>query len=297
MIDPDALLAFDAIATHGGLAAASRKLGIPKATLSRKLTRLERDVGVRLVQRTTRRLTLTEAGTVLHQHGTRVASELVAASAAVEHLQGGARGTLRVAAEPSVGRLLITPLLADFLVRHPDLRTELRFAAALGDPLSEGADVVITTRILPQQGLVIRHLVSVASHVYASPAYLRRRPTPVTPQDLAAHTALVFTEKAPRPRMPWMLWREGEQRVVQVTPVLVADDPVPLVAAAIAGRGLVLTSDSLAADEVRAGRLVQVLADWRGPEVTVRLYLSSRKGVAPKVRAFVDHLVGRLGTL
>ena len=125
MLDLQSLLLFEAIATHGSLTAASRAVAVPKATLSRRLSELERHVGVRLVQRTTRSMTLTEAGALLHERSERVAAEVTATRTMLDQLHGGVRGTLRVAADPAVGRLLLSPLLSDFLVNHPDLRLDV----------------------------------------------------------------------------------------------------------------------------------------------------------------------------
>lgn len=295
MLDLQNLLLFEAIATHGSLSAASRAVGVPKATLSRRLSQLERQAGVRLIRRTTRSLSLTEAGTLLHERSERVAEEVAAARATLEHLQGDVRGTLRVAADPAIGRLLVTPVLPDFLVRHPEVRLEFRLTSRLRDPIAQGVDILLSARDLPQTTLVSRQVWTTGAHVYASPAYLGRRRAPTTPDDLRQHSVLAFSEKAAQASVTWTLARGGQRREVTVVPVLVADEPTPLVAAAIAGRGLVLAADLLVGAEVAAGRLVRVLPEWAGPQFSVKIYLAGRHGLPPKTRAFADFLADRLG--
>jgi len=290
MRDLNEILIFEAVASRGSFIAASRALGIPKATVTRKVQDLEARLGVRLLQRSTRRMALTEAGAAFHEHCARIAAEVEDAEAAVGQLKATVRGTLRLRAPFTMARLYLVPRLPEFLARYPDLRVELMLRNEFEDVISHGADVALTGLPLPDSSYSARLLVTATAGLYASPAYLERRGAPGRPEDLASHAALVFAPLARPGQMHWALESGSRRANVAVMPLLAANDFTPLYQALMAGAGVCLAPDYFAQADLQAGRLVRVLPQWSGPSIEAKAVYPSRRGMLPKVRAFLDFL-------
>jgi DNA-binding transcriptional LysR family regulator len=288
--DLDSLLMFATVASCGSFSAATRTTGIPKATLSRRIKQLEEDLGVRLLQRNSQSIALTEAGRAFHEHCVRIASEVELAKAAMADLNGAPRGVLRVSAPYTAARGIVLPMLADFMVRYPQVRVALTLRNDAQDLVSQQDDLVIATNFADSTQ-ASRLLLRGSSHLYASPAYLRRRKAPDTPADLARHQLLAYT-MAPGGAPPvWRLRADDRRESVSIAPTLASNDLGPLHAAALAARGILLAPDPFVVEDVEAGRLMRVLDRWSGPDVELRAVFGSRRGLMPKVRVFIDSLL------
>lgn len=294
--DLNELTAFAAVVGANSFTGAGRRLGLPKATVSRRVSALEARLGVRLLQRTTRRMAVTEVGQLLYEHCRRIAAEIEGAEVSIGGFRTAPRGVLTVAGPPTIMRVLVGPLLPDFLLAHPDVRVVLRVAPEAKDPVAQRADVIVTGRPVPISSYPVRVLLRTPTFLFASPRYLARRREPQMPADLAAHPALVMSLGARDARPGWTLHAGERRESVALEPVLLSSDVAPLVEAACAGLGILLTSPTVVVDEVSAARLVRVMSRWEGPTVEARAIYASRRALAPKVRVFIDYLARRLSS-
>jgi len=291
--DLNDILAFVAVVRHKGFTPASRALGIPKATLSRKVASLERRLGVRLLHRSTRRIAMTEAGQVYFAHCERIADDVEAADTAAASLQEAPRGTLRIHAPHAMAEALLTPLIPEFAATHPDMTIVLTLASDVTNPIEQAADVVVTGRPVVDSSFPTRVLLTSRSHLFAAPSYMARRREPKSPADLPGYRTLHMAAGTPLQTGTWYLHREGRRTHVHLSPTFVANDALPLVRTAVAGLGIVLMADLAVPHEEAAGRLLRVLPEWEGAKVQVRVLLPSRHIIPPKTRAFVDYLLSR----
>jgi len=285
---------FASVAEAQSFSAAARELGLSKSAVSKHVSQLEARLGARLLQRTTRRLSLTEAGTALYAHCRRIADELAAAEAAIGSLSGAPRGTLRVSAPMSFGERYLAPLLPAFLARHAELRVELSLGDQLVDLIEAGVDCALRIARLPDSSLVARRLAPARRVVCGAPAYFERRGVPRTPDDLRAHNCLDYAYLAATGGWPFPA--APGARGVRAVPVegnLAANNGEVLRAAALAGVGLALLPTFIAGDDLRAGRLRAVLTEYESWDASVYAVYPPTKQLAPKVRAFVDFLAAR----
>lgn len=290
----DDMLLFAEVVSAGGITRAAERLGVRKSTVSRRLAALESRLGTRLLERTTRRLRLTEAGRDYHSHCVRLVSEARAVNDAVSETRGTPHGTLRVATFALLGELL-TPLVAEFLLRHPQVRVQLSLAHTHVDLLASDFDLALRTGPLADSSLVARRLGSVRTGYYASPSYLSRRGTPRTPDDLGAHECVLLAE-AGTDEIWFFTGRRGA-RTVAVDGRLRAPSLRAGQAAARAGLGVVCLPAYLVGEDVRAGMLVPVLEDVTPPGLPVFAVYPSTRQLPSKVRAFLDLLAERQAAL
>src|SRR5689334_6280908 len=211
-------LMFVKVVEKGSFTAAAMALGVPKATLSRKITELEQRLGTRLLKRTTRKLGLTEAGTLYYERSARIAQDLTEAESAVSQLNSAPRGWLRFTAPYSLGTDAITPLLPEFMARYPDVRLEMFLSNEKMDLIASEMDIALRVGNLPDSSLSARKLASLQMHIYASPDYLARHGEPLQPADLEHHRALAFSQQRHNGRYIWEL-QDGQRKVeVPVAP-------------------------------------------------------------------------------
>jgi DNA-binding transcriptional LysR family regulator len=254
------------LAQQGSYTAAAARLGVSKAAVSQRIAELERTAGVPLVQRTTRSVRLTEAGQRLVDD-TRASFEHIAQSfSQVRDLAGEPRGLLRVTAPVAFARQQLVPRLGGFLREFPDIRLELNMSDHLSTLATEGFDLAIRHTANPPDTHVAWTLCQTRSVLVASKAYLRRQGTPQIPADLAAHNCLHYPRSQDTPA--WTLvplgGKRGQERAtVQVSGSLAANNSEALRDAALSGLGIALLPDFTAQDSLRAGKLVQVLSDWK----------------------------------
>jgi len=297
MKDLNEMLIFSAVASRGSFIGASRALDLPKATVSRKVQDLESRLGVRLLQRTTRRMTLTEAGQAFHEHCLRIESEIEDAEMAVSGIRGTPRGLLRVSAPFTLANVLLIPALPEFLARHPDVTVALTLRNDFEDLIKQGTDVALTALPLPDSSYSARVLARPTLRLYASPVYLRRNGTPETPRDLAQHATLVFTPLTRPGSVSWTLESKGRQVEVMLKPVLLANDATPIQVALVAGSGIAMAPEIMVRNDVAAGRIEPVLPEWSGPTLEVRAVFASKRGLLPRLRVFLDFLAEKAQAL
>ena len=297
MQDLNDLYYFAAVVEHGGFAATERALGIPKSRLSRRISALENELGVRLLQRSTRRFAVTDVGNSVYRHAQSMLLEAQAAREVVDRLSAEPRGMVRVSLPVSLAQQEMPRLLPDFLARYPDVRVQLHVSNRRVDLINEGFDLAIRVRNrLDDDGsLVMRSFGRIQERLVASPAYLRRAGRPQVPEDLAGHVTLSMIEDDARQR--WDLERDGETRRVELKPRVAGFDFPMLMALARQGVGITLLPETLCADAVRAGELELVLPEWRLPQGIAHAVFASRRGMLPAVRVFIDHLAERLPPL
>ncbi|MGU3540455.1 LysR substrate-binding domain-containing protein [Methylobacterium sp. A54F] len=287
----DELAAFVAVAEAGSFAAAAKALGRDASVLSRRVSQLERTLGVRLLSRTTRRIALTEAGALYHRRIQALLEELASASREASDHAATPRGLVRVSLPLTFGRQWVSPLLPGFLARHPEIRLDLRFTDRFVDLVAEGIDVSIRVAAgRPRDSsLTTRRIAAYRTLLVAAPAYLAARGAPRMPGDLATHACLGFTGYAAWP--DWPLTRDGARHTLRPACALVADHSEVLLDAAIAGAGITFTADWLAGPALRDGRLVEVLPGWGGAEDGgVYAVLPPGRLVPAKTRLFVDEV-------
>ncbi len=289
---------FAAVVEHGGYAAAERALGIPKSRLSRRITQLETSLGVRLLQRSTRKFAVTEIGQDVYRHAQNMIAEATAAREAVDRVAAEPRGQIRLACPVALAERMLAPLLPEFMAAHPQVRVQLLVGNRRVDVIPEGIDVAlrVRTRLDDDGELVLRRFGQIDELLVASPSYLAAHGRPAHPSELGAHATLSASEDDSRQR--WMLHGpEGAIERVDIRPVLMTQDFSVLMAAAKAGQGIALLPETVCADAVRAGELKVVFRDWQLPQGICHAVYPSRRGVLPAVRALIDFLAERVPAL
>jgi DNA-binding transcriptional LysR family regulator len=284
--DLNALHVFAKVVQAGSFTGAARALGMPNSTVSQRVAELEERLGVRLLQRTTRRLSLTDAGRLYHDHCVRIVAEVEAAEQAVTSLQETPRGLLRVTVPAS--SQFLGPILADFRARHREVQLDVVCTDRLVNLIEESFDVAVRAGVLTDSTLIARNLGTLRFRLVASRRYLDKRGRPRSPDDLARHECLTFSV-GKHPRV-WRLTRGDDAREVNVTPALSVNDLDILHDAAIGGVGVAMLPAYRCVDDIRARRLERVLPDWEGPAEPVHSVYPSVRHLSPKVKALLDHL-------
>ncbi|GJG95191.1 LysR family transcriptional regulator [Cupriavidus pauculus] len=279
----------------GSISAAARSLDISVAVASQRLQRLERDLGVRLLHRTTRRLHATPEGAVLAEQGRALVDDLEALSSSLRQAGTGITGTLRLTTSASFGRQYVSPLLTEFLRRYPGINVSVNLTDHVLDLVSSGFDLAIRIGTLDDSTLVARKLADNRRLLCASPDYLREHGTPKTPEDLVRHQCLVLVGAQGRADV----WRfddgRGGETPVRVRGRVEANTGELLADAALAGFGIAMHSTWHVCEDLRAGRLVQVLADYPIAVSGIYAVMPQRRLVPPRVRAFVEFLAEKWG--
>ncbi len=292
--DLNDVLAFTAVADSGSFTRAAERLGWPKSSVSHRVARLEQCLGARLLERSTRRLRLTEVGARFHEHAQRVLQELDEAAATVESFRSRPQGLLRISASVVLGQALLPAMLVEFGALHPEVRLFVDLNNRRVDLLEEGFDLAIRAGPLPDSTLVSRRLGSATARLFAAPAYLRRHGTPKAVAELARH-ALV-DNAATAPGDGWVLTHDdGRHETLPARSRVTASDARLLAEVAALGAGIANLPAFVAAPAVAAGRLVPVLPGWETRRVDVHAVFPSHKSLSPALRAFVDLAVLRLG--
>lgn len=295
MQDLNDLYYFAMVVDHGGFAAAERALGIPKSRLSRRISQLEAELGVRLLQRSTRRFAVTDVGTSVYRHAQTMLAEAQAAREVVDRLSAQPRGVVRVSVPVSLAQQELPALLPDFLALYPDVRVQLLVSNRRFDLINEGVDIAIRvrTKLEDDGSLVLRTFGPIQSLLVASPKYLDGMGRPATPADLSGHVTLNMSEDEHSQR--WHLHGPGGVvETVDLKPRVAGFDFPLLRSLATQGVGITLLPENLCAQQVHAGELEVVLPDWRLPEGLCHAVFASRRGLLPAVRVFIDYLAERL---
>ncbi len=284
------LLIFARVAEAGSFSRAAERMGLPKSTVSRRISLLEERLGERLMLRTTRRLTLTEFGNQLLEHARQVAAEVDAVTALREHRQARPSGRLRVSMPSDFATLLLTDMLAAFVVLHPGVSLELDLSPRRVDLLGENFDIAVRMGALPDDALLAARRIAVfPSGLYAAPAYLAERGDPLSPDDLAQHDALRLLQGNGEVA-GWTLTRDKERWEGVPPGRATANSPELLIRLACAGAGIAAVPDYFAAPSVRQGELRRVLPEWCLPAHPAWAVFPGRRLMPAKTRAFIDML-------
>lgn len=293
--DLNDLYFFAAVVEHGGFSAASRAINVPKSRLSKRVSQLEDSLGVRLLQRTTRRFAVTEAGERFHRHCGAILAEVRAAAEDAVALGSEPHGLVRLSCPVALAQSVLSPLLPGFLARNPQVQLRVLSTNRRVDVIGEGLDVAIRVRdkLDSDAELVARSFGRSRVVLVASPAFLAEHGEPATPGALSGMPVLSMFEHEGEQR--WELYDSAcAQTVVVVKPRLVCGEFRVLIEAALQGNGIAWLPESTCAEELRNGRLRPVLPEWGLPQGIVHIVYPSRRGMLPAVRALVDFLADAL---
>ena len=291
----DALI-FAKVVEQGSFIAAAQQLRLSKTTVSRKVQTLEQRLGARLLNRTTRKLSLTEAGAIYFDYCNRIVRDLGEAEKAVHHLEDSPRGWLRVTAPFTMCTEFTSVLVRDFRQLHPQVRIELVLSNERLDLVANQIDVALRVGPLPDSSLVARSLARYRSFIYASEDYLAHHGEPRHPAQLTTHSALARDVDRRGQRFLWSLRhsKSGEETEVEIDPVAIANDPFVLRNLLVDGQGIMLANEFVVCLGAEALRPRRILEDWEGPEVELHAVFPGGSLVSPKVRTFVDFVVERM---
>lgn len=294
MWDLSAMAVFARVVETESFTRAAAELGLSKSAVSKQVSRLEDRLGVRLLNRTTRRLSLSEAGAAYYEGCQRTLAEAAAAEQAVTRLAAAPRGVLRVNAPMSFGVLHVGPALPAFLSACPELTLDLALNDRQVDLVEEGYDVAVRIGVLAESSLVVRRLAPSRLVLCAASGYLADHGRPAAPEELGGHDCLIYSYQAGG--REWQFRGPDGLRRVKVSGRLRANNGDILMTAALNGRGIALLPSFIAGDALRAGRLERLLPAWRvAEEANVYAVYPASRNLSPKVRAFVDFLAARFG--
>lgn len=289
----DAMNVLTKVVASGSFAEAARRLGVTRSAISKAITQLEQELGARLLDRTTRRVTLTEAGLAYYERCLAILAQISETEAQVSRLHDEPKGVLKVNAPMSFGTLYLGSAIADFMDRYRDLKVELTLTDRMIDPLEEGVDVTVRIGAMVDSSLIARRISSVRVVLVASPEYIARHGLPKTPADLVSHKCLHYGHSTTVPR--WQLTENGASISVPVAACLSSNNGDTLRDAALKGIGIARQPSFIVGADVAAGRLVVVLADYPPQDVTVHALYAPNRFLAAKSRVFIDFLVERFG--
>jgi DNA-binding transcriptional LysR family regulator len=289
----NAIEAFVRVVERGGFAAAAASLRKSRAMVSKHVQDLEEHFGARLLNRTTRRVGLTEVGRVYYERCVRVLADLAEAELAVGELQAEPRGILRINAPMSFGTLHLAAAVADFTTLHPKVSVDMALNDRIVDLVEEGYDVAVRIGRLADSTLIARRLALCRMAVCAAPSYLARCGEPRHPADLSGHNCLGYTYMS-----TWDEWRfegVGGAQSIRVSGSLNSNNGEALAAAARRGLGIIIQPTFIVGDDLKSGRLMRILADYRPYEPPISAVYPHPRHLSAKVRSFVDFLASRFG--
>jgi len=289
-VDFNEIAVFTKVVQAGSFTAAAKQLGMPKSTVSRKVSDLEQRLNARLLQRTTRKLSLTDAGRTYFDYGVRIVNEIDAAESAVSSLQDKPRGLLRVTVGPNSS--FLADIVADFMKRNPEVQLEVLSTGRNVDLVEERFDVAIRAGALADSSLVARRLGNVTWFLVATPAYLKKKRRPRTPEDLKDHDCLLFGTGSTAVEL--RLENGDDAAHVAVSARLLVSDFDLVYAAATAGLGIAMLPAFRCIDDLREHRLERVLRDWAPPAIPVHIVYPSARHVSAKVKSFVEYVQQRM---
>ena len=276
---------FVKVVDNGGFAPAARALNMSPSAVTLHVQAIEDRLGVRLLNRTTRHVSMTEAGQAYYDSCVRILADIESTEQAAQELQSKPRGTLRLNASPTMP--LIVPAIAEFTAHYPDVSIELTVTGRMVDLVEEGFDLAIRVTPVPDSSLIIRRLAPFRFVVCGAPAYLARRGTPTQLAELADHNCMIYSD-SPFGREWHFVAKDGSEQAVPLSGNFVANSGEALRLAAVAGQGLMFAPRFLVSDDVAAGRLVPLLTEFRTVELTVDAIYPHRRYLSAKVRAFLD---------
>ncbi|WLI90746.1 LysR family transcriptional regulator [Massilia sp. R2A-15] len=282
-----------AVVDGGSFAAAADKLDISRAMVSKQIQKLEEHLGTRLMNRTTRRLSLTETGRAFYERSVQIVSDVEEAEQIAGQLTRMPQGVLRVTIPLSYGQHRLAAIIGDYTQAYPQVQLDISLSDRKVDLIDEGFDLAIRIGAMPQSELIARKIGGVRSIVCAAPSYIDSHGAPQTPAGLTAHACLGYTLTGTGTE--WRLEGPAGTVAVPISGPIKADNGDIIRLAALRGAGIVFQPQFIIGDDIDAGRLVRVLPEWQSAELGVYAVYPSRKHLSAKVRTFVDFLVDALG--
>lgn len=283
---------FVAVVEAGSFVGAAQATGASKAAVSRHVGELERRLGIRLLHRTTRRLSLTEEGRIFFERAKELLESIDEAEAQLTRRSGEARGVIRVNAPVTFGALHLAPLWGPFADANPKVSLDITLSDRLVDVVDEGCDLAIRISAIPDSTLVTRKLASTRMVLCASPDYLRERGTPSHPRELARHSVISYTYWSTRDE--WRFTGPDGLVSVHITSRIHTNNGDTCRRAALAHHGVILQPDFIVGPDLRRGDLVELMPAWRAIEVGIYAVYASRKNLPLKTRKLIDHLADAL---
>ena len=284
---------FTTVVDAGSFASAADKLDLSRGMTSRYVAQVENHLGVRLLNRTTRRLSLTEAGNDYYQRATQVLALVEDAERAATQETAEPRGTLRINTSVAFGARHLGDAISDYLQRYPQVKADLTLNDRVVDIIEEGFDVALRIARQIDPGLVARPITHARLVACASPAYLKKYGTPKSPADLTHHNCLSYAYSGHQ--HAWDFTRRGREQTVKVAGNLHGNNGEILCHAATSGLGVIVQPTFLVYELLRARKLVRILEGWEADALTIYAVYPSRQFLTPKVRSFIDFLVERFG--
>ena len=290
-MDLNEIVVFAKVVETRSFTAAAQQLGLPKSTVSRKVSQLEERLAARLLQRTTRKLSLTEIGQVYYERCQRIVTDIAAAEQLVSDMQTTPRGLLKVTAPVDLGAFRLGELTARFLASHPDIHIHLDLSDRVVDLVEDGYELAIRFGPLPESTLIARRLAGASAGLYAAASYLAARGQPSHPDDLGDHELLAFV---PVPRLATWTLHGADGATVELTPSarMTSNNLLAIFEATRAGAGISFIPDFVLS--CTDNELVPVLPGWRSSAIEVYGVYPSGKNLAPKVRAYLDFIAEHL---
>jgi DNA-binding transcriptional LysR family regulator len=281
-----------AVVDGGSFAAAADKLEVSRAMVSKQVQKLEEHLGTRLMNRTTRRLSLTETGRAFHERSLQILADVDEAEQIAGQMTRTPQGVLRVTIPLSYGQHRLATIIGDYTQAYPQVQLDISLSDRKVDLIEDGFDLAVRIGALPQSDLIARKLGGVRSIVCAAPAYLARHGAPIAPADLVGHACIGYTLTGSG--ADWRFDGPDGPVIVPISGPLRADNGDIIRLAALSGAGLVFQPNFIVDGDIAAGRLVRVLPEWQSAELGVYAVYPSRKHLSAKVRTFVDFLVAAL---
>ena len=285
----DAMQAFVAVADLQGFAPAARKLGLSPSGVTRLIAALEQRLGARLLQRTTRSVTLTDIGTRYLERARRILADVEEAEGSAQDERTRPSGRLVVSAPVGFGRLHVSPVMSAYLKRYPEVSAELRLADRIVNLVEDGVDLAVRIGHLPDSSLVARHVGEMRRIVVASSGYLRQRGEPDTPEAIASHETIQFGAVTAPP--DWRFVEDGREIRVACTPRFTTNSADAAIQYAEQGGGLTRVLAYQAAEAIKAGRLTTVLAKFEQPRLPIHIVYPTSRLLSAKVRTFIDLVI------
>lgn len=291
-MDLNDIVVFTKVVETKSFTGAADALGLPKSTVSRKLAQLEERLGVRLVQRTTRKLALTEIGEAYYERCARIVADVMSAEQLVTDMQATPRGRLRVTSSVDFATKWFGDIIASFLEKYPDINIELEATDRIVDLIEDGFDLAVRFGPMPESTLIARRLCTVTLVLCASPAYLARCGTPKTIEDLDGHDHVLFTPTSRN--QTWTLVNGDGAHEFGRPARFASNNFGAALTSALAGSGIALISDFMVGELFNSGRLVRVLPEWTTRPTEVHAVYPAREKLPPRLSLFIDHLAQAL---
>ena len=293
-MDLNEMIVFARVVQTGSFSGAGRALDMPKSTVSRKVAELEERLGSRLLQRTTRKMNLTDVGRTYYKHCARILAEIQEAETSVSDMQAKPHGLLRISAPTNFG--FLGPITSAYLKEHAEVQVEVVCTDRVVDLIEEGFDAAIRVGRLADSSLISRSLGQARDVLVAGPGYLERRGQPESPEELNAHECLLYGSR--EPRGVWELRSDAGTRTVSLRSRLVVVNDLDLLhEAALTGLGIALLPAHRCVDDLRSGRLQRILPQWCTPPTPIQAVYPSTRHLSPKLKAFLDTLQAQLTPL